>query len=63
MSFSLQDVPPDLVPRAGLLRMLKETLFAAAQFVLLPLRDGQFCIASGDAVPEILNELNTLGNA
>ena len=43
--------------------MLKETLFAAAQFVLLPLRDGQFRIASGDAVPEILNELNTLGNA
>lgn len=43
--------------------MEKETLLAAAQFVLLPLRHGQFGTASGDAVPQILNELETFGNA
>jgi hypothetical protein len=36
--------------------------FAAGQLILLPLRNGNFCIAASNTVPQVLNKLQPLRN-
>jgi hypothetical protein len=43
--------------------MLQKSLFAAAQLITLPIRDGQLRVLLGDAVPKVFDKLKTLGSS
>jgi hypothetical protein len=53
----------DLLPCAARSRMLKESLFAATQFVALRVGNRQPGVLLGDAIPKVFNELDPFSSA